>query len=155
MKIMNTTAINPQVAEIEQQIKDLKACEGSMPQGVYINTLATLQKTRASLLGTDYRKDGLLLNVPAPRYGVKDKTDRNNNVIEKDVPCVKGGLITASGTIQGRKINTVYLNVELVEWIISNADSIKTYLSQPHMEYRHAGQTDIHEGSLKGSDLFQ
>lgn len=152
---MQTATINPQVAEIEQQIADLKACQGSMPQGVYINTLTTLEKTRASLLGTEYRKDGLLLNVPAPRYGVKDKTDRDNNVIERDVPCVKGGLITASGTIQGKKINKVFLNVELVEWIINNADGIKSYLSQPHMEYRHAGQTDIHEGSLKGSDLFQ
>lgn len=152
---MNTTTTNPQVAEIEQQIKDLKACEGSMPQGVYINTLATLQKALTALLGTDYRKDGLSLNVPELQFALKDKIDRRGNLIAKDVPSVKGGLITASGTIQGRKINTVYLNVELVEWIINNADSIKSYLSQPHMEYRHAGQTDIDAGSVKGSDLFQ
>ena len=152
---MNTTAINPQVAEVEQQIKDLKACEGSMPQGVYINALAQLQKTLASLLGTDYRKDGLMLNVPQLQFALKDKHDRQGNLIASDVPTVKGGLITASGTIQGKKINKVFLNVELVEWIINNAESIKTYLSQPHMEYRIAGQVELEEGSVKGSDLFQ
>ena len=101
-----------------------------------------------------FRRDGINLNVPPLQATLKDKKDRKGNIIAKDVETVKGGLVTVTGTVNGSKINSLYMNVEVVQWIINNGGAIEEYLAQDHMEYRRAGQTDMADGALTASELF-
>ena len=137
---------------IKEQLKELEVLykKGVVSEQLYISTRATLN----SSLGTDFRRDGITLNVPPLQATVKDKKDRKGNIVAKDVETVKGGLVTVTGTVNGSKINSLYMNVEVVQWIINNGGAIEEYLSQEHMQYRRAGQTSIEDGALTAEELY-
>ena len=137
---------------IQQQLDEIKELynKGVVSEALYISTRATLNAS----LGTDFRRDGITMNVPPLQATLKDKKDRKGNIIVKDFETVKGGLVTVTGTVNGAKINSLYMNVEVVQWIINNGGAIEEYLSQDHMEYRRAGQTDMADGALTATELF-
>ena len=126
---------------IQQQLAEIAELynKGIVSEALYISTRATLNAS----LGTDFRRDGITMNVPPLQATLKDKKDRKGNIIAK-----------VTGTVNGSKINSLYMNVEVVQWIINNGGAIEEYLSQDHMEYRRAGQTDMADGALTASELF-
>ena len=139
------TTVTEQIAQLQESYT-----AGNIPEALYINLLATLKRQ----LGTDFRKDGITLNVPPLQATVKDKKDRQGNIIERDVQTVKGGLVTVTGSIRGKKINSLYMNAEVLLWICQNSEAISEYLGQEHMEFRRAEQTNMNEGAMTSTELF-
>ena len=123
---------------------------GKVPEAMYISLLASLN----AQLGTDLRIAGISMNVPPLQATLKDKKDRQGNVVAKDVKTVKGGLVTVTGSINGERINNLYMNAEVVKWIIDNSEKVTEYLGQDHMTYRRAGQTSIDAGAMTAKELY-
>ena len=131
---------------VRKQYKD-----GVIDEATMITILAGINKQ----MGTDsFRRDGITVNVPQLEDTLKDKKDRHGNIIEKDKPSVKGGLITVSGALNGQKITGLYLQADVLKWIFDNESDIKAYLSEEGKEYRKIGQTSTDQGCLTG-ELFQ
>ena len=159
-KLHAVPAVNETSSEYEdlqRQIEELKACKGKIPESVYISSLNSLQKQAKSLLGTDFRAEGIMLNVNPVEATVKDKNTRGGGVITGGGNKIKGGLVNLSPEKNSRYtgINKLYMNVETVLWIIRNGAAITDYLQQDHMEYRKIGQTSVEEGKLTAKDVFQ
>jgi hypothetical protein len=125
--------------------------DGLIDEATMITILAGINKQ----MGTDsFRRDGITVNVPQLEDTLKDKKDRHGNIVEKDKPSVKGGLITISGSLNGQKINGLYLQAEVLKWVFDNQDGIKAYLSQEGKEYRKIGQVSTEQG-CRTHELFQ
>lgn len=147
---------------IQQQILDLEACQGSMPEKVYISALSALNKEANSLLGTDLQIGTINLSCN-PVKANKDKhgnlirkdKGRGDNVIKGGGNAIAGGLITVSGTgFNGEKVNNVYPNVEVIKAIAENSIAVLEFLSRPNMKFRYCQQQTVEEGHMSPEELF-
>ena len=131
---------------VRKQYKD-----GVIDEATMITILAGINKQ----MGTDsFRRDGITVNVPVLEDTVKTTYNRDRSVKEADKRTVKGGLITVSGTLNGQKINGLYLQADVLKWIFDNESDIKAYLSEEGKEYRKLGQTSTDQGCLTG-EMFE
>jgi len=144
------TVIQDKLNEAKEAIrKQYKA--GVVDEATMIMILAGINKQ----MGTDsFRRDGITVNVPVLEDTLKTTYNRDRSIKEADKRTVKGGLITVSGTLNGQKINGLYLQADVLKWIFDNESDIKAYLSEEGKEYRKLGQTSTDQGCLTG-EMFE
>jgi len=147
---MQTITQQTQLENAKQAVREQHS-NGIIDEATMILLISGINKQ----MGTDsFRRDGITVNVPALEDTVKTTYNRDRSVKEADKRTVKGGLITVSGTLNGQKINGLYLQADVLKWIFDNEADIKAYLSEEGKEYRKIGQTSTDQGCLTG-ELFQ
>jgi hypothetical protein len=146
----NAPAQNIQLQNAKDTVRQ-QYTAGLIDEATMITILAGINKQ----MGTDsFRRDGITVNVPALEDTVKTTYNRDRSVKEADKRTVKGGLITVSGTLNGAKINGLYLQADVLKWIFDNEADIKAYLSEDGKEFRKIGQVSTEQGCLTG-ELFR
>ena len=124
--------------------------EGRIPEATMIQILAGISKQSG---GDTLKLGGVTITVPAMKDNTKDKKDRNGNVIEYGVEKVDGGKITISGKIDGKPVQTCYVDAPLFKLIVDNLEEVLEFLSEEDKQYRKLGQTRMSQGSLS-ADMF-
>ena len=140
--------IQEQKAELTAAYKEVG--QTKISDALYITLVSALN----AQLGTEFRREGIMLNVNPVAEAVKDKKVRGGANIVGGGNKIKGGLVNLSGAVDGAVINKLYMNVQTVQWIVKHGSEILEYLAQDHMTYRKIGQTTVEEGQLTATELF-